>query len=210
MARIAKWKEMPKEDFIKVFNESYSYRELARKIGYSPDGGGTMKSLRAAVQFYNLDDSHFYGQGWNKDNYDWDSFSKNSYKKRGKTTLKPLIYLRGQKCENCGITEWLGEPIKLEIHHKNGDRSDNSLDNLQLLCPNCHAYTETYCHKSKFVTISDETFIEALKTSKSIHEALGILGLTQAGGNYARAYKLIYQNNILHLQQEHQDEKSLE
>lgn len=199
MARLAKWKQLPEEEFISLFNESHSYRELARKIGYSQDGGGTIKSLHEAVQFYNLDDSHFLGQGWNKDNYDWNSFSSNSYKKNGKSTLQPLIYLRGQKCEKCGNTEWLGQPINLEVHHIDGNRSNNDLNNLQLLCPNCHSYTETFCYKSKVATVSDETFVDALKTSNNVHQALNILGLTAAGGNYARAYKLIQQYNIQHL-----------
>ena len=200
MARIAKWKQLSKEEFISLFNDSRSYRELARKIGYSQDGGGTMKSLHEAIAFYNLDDSHFLGQGWNKDNYDWNSFSTHSYKKNGKSTLQPLIYLRGHKCEKCGNTEWLGQPIKLEVHHKDGDRSNNDLSNLQLLCPNCHSYTETFCYKTKIATVSDETFVEALKASNNIHQALGILGLTQAGANYARAYKLIQQYDLQHLQ----------
>ena len=83
-----------------------------------------------AVKERKLDTSHFLGQGWNKDNYNYSLFEKNSIKKNGKTTAKPLIALRGNKCENCGLTEWLGQPIKLEVHHKNGDRSDNSLENL--------------------------------------------------------------------------------
>ena len=43
------------------------------------------------------------------------------------------------KCEICGLTEWLGQPIPLELHHKNCDHFDNDLNNLQILCPNCHA-----------------------------------------------------------------------
>lgn len=52
------------------------------------------------------------------------------------------------KCEKCGNTEWLGNPIPLELHHKNGDRSDNELENLELVCPNCHALTDTYRGKN--------------------------------------------------------------
>lgn len=42
-------------------------------------------------------------------------------------------------CEKCGLSEWLGEPIPLELHHKDGDHYNNNLDNLAMLCPNCHA-----------------------------------------------------------------------
>ena len=47
-------------------------------------------------------------------------------------------------CERCGKSKWLGEPIPLELHHVNGDRFDNRLVNLQLLCPNCHALTDNH------------------------------------------------------------------
>ena len=52
------------------------------------------------------------------------------------------------KCECCGLTEWLGEPIPLELHHKDGNHFNNELDNFQLLCPNCHAKTSSYRGKN--------------------------------------------------------------
>lgn len=52
--------------------------------------------------------------------------------------------LKEAKCENCGLSEWMGEPIPLELHHINGDHYDNRLENLQILCPNCHAQTSTF------------------------------------------------------------------
>ena len=52
------------------------------------------------------------------------------------------------RCECCGLTEWLEEPIPLELHHKDGNRFNNDLDNFQLLCPNCHAKTDSYRGKN--------------------------------------------------------------
>lgn len=52
-------------------------------------------------------------------------------------------------CEECGNTQWNGLPIPLEVHHKDGNRKNNELTNLQLLCPNCHALTPTYRGKNK-------------------------------------------------------------
>jgi predicted HNH restriction endonuclease len=49
----------------------------------------------------------------------------------------------------CNNTEWNGQPIPLELEHKNGNNQDNSLNNLCLLCPNCHAQTSTYRGKNK-------------------------------------------------------------
>lgn len=52
------------------------------------------------------------------------------------------------RCECCKLTEWLNEPIPLELHHKDGNRHNNILSNFQLLCPNCHAKTNSYRGKN--------------------------------------------------------------
>jgi len=52
--------------------------------------------------------------------------------------------VKQRKCERCGNEKWLNEAIPLELHHINGDRFDNRILNLQLLCPNCHALTDNY------------------------------------------------------------------
>jgi hypothetical protein len=52
--------------------------------------------------------------------------------------------LKERRCERCEQVDWQGEPIPIELHHVNGDRFDNRLHNLQLLCPNCHALTDNH------------------------------------------------------------------
>ena len=54
-----------------------------------------------------------------------------------------------EKCDICGISEWNGEPIKLQVHHKDGDRLNNEINNLQILCPNCHSQTDNWCAKNR-------------------------------------------------------------
>lgn len=66
-----------------------------------------------------------------------------------KTHRKVLLKIRGHKCEKCGIDKWMGDDIRLEVHHKDGKSKNNSLDNLVILCPNCHSQTNNYGSKNK-------------------------------------------------------------
>jgi hypothetical protein len=50
--------------------------------------------------------------------------------------------LKRARCEKCGLGEWRGRPLSLALHHVNGDRHDNRLANLELLCPNCHSHRQ--------------------------------------------------------------------
>lgn len=52
------------------------------------------------------------------------------------------------KCVGCGISEWNAKPITLQLDHINGNSSDHRLENLRLLCPNCHSQTDTWCGKN--------------------------------------------------------------
>jgi DNA-binding CsgD family transcriptional regulator len=65
----------------------------------------------------------------------------------GRFNLKLRLLRAGLKtnaCESCGLHEWNGQAIALALHHVNGDRYDNRLENLQLLCPNCHSQTPNF------------------------------------------------------------------
>lgn len=56
--------------------------------------------------------------------------------------------IKEHKCESCGITDWNNNPISLELDHIDGDRTNHSLNNLRILCPNCHSQTSTYRGKN--------------------------------------------------------------
>ena len=199
MPKVAKWRQLTKEEFAQLVKESTSFYELAERIGYEKTGGGTQEALKKAVKEYGLDVSHFTGSAWNKGKYDYSTFTNNSVKKNGKTTLKAIINLRGRKCENCGLTEWQGKPINLEIHHIDGNHHNNELENIQLLCPNCHSYTDNYCGKntnSGKIKVEDEELVKALEQNSSIRQALISVGLAGSGGNYKRANELIVKYQI--------------
>jgi DNA-binding transcriptional ArsR family regulator len=57
--------------------------------------------------------------------------------------------LKDNRCEICGIDSWRGEPLSLALHHVNGDGLDNRLENLMLLCPNCHSQTENFSGRNR-------------------------------------------------------------
>ena len=103
------------------------------------------------------------------------------------------------KCNKCGINEWMGEKITLEIEHKDGDNWNNKKENLEFLCPNCHSLTSTFRKKKNIkqkTNISDEKIIEALKNNKNINQTLVSLGMDNSGGNYKRVLKICQTNKI--------------
>jgi hypothetical protein len=56
--------------------------------------------------------------------------------------------IKQEKCEVCGVSEWNGEKLSLELDHIDGNRNNHLLDNLRVICPNCHSQTETYRGKN--------------------------------------------------------------
>lgn len=67
----------------------------------------------------------------------------NNYKK------SYLLNHYGNQCQKCGITEWNNTPITIELEHIDGDSTNNTFENLTLLCPNCHSQTPTYKNRNK-------------------------------------------------------------
>jgi hypothetical protein len=64
-----------------------------------------------------------------------------------RTHLKLRLIAEGMKenrCERCGLEEWLGEPLNMQLHHVNGSGKDNRLENIAFLCPNCHSQTQNW------------------------------------------------------------------
>lgn len=101
---------------------------------------------------------------------------------------------QNNSCLICGISEWNGKPITLELDHIDGNSSNNVRENVRLLCPNCHSQTDNWRGRNinkGTMKVSDEELLQSLLESKSIHTALMNVKLAPKGGNYKRASKLL-------------------
>lgn len=68
-------------------------------------------------------------------------------RRTGRDHLKGRLIKAGLKenrCEVCGTDSWLVRPLNAQLHHKNGDGTDNRIENIEFPCPNCHSQTDTY------------------------------------------------------------------
>ena len=152
---MSKPKNYTDEDFIKAVKESGSLRQVLSKLNLR-EAGGNYHCAKERIKKLNLDTSHFHGKAWNKGKklppkQEIESYLVNGKFVQSNNLKKRLISegLKEHKCEECGITHWNGKIAPIELDHINGKRHDNSLENLRLLCPNCHAQTETYRGKNK-------------------------------------------------------------
>lgn len=137
-----------------------------------------------------------------KDEVVRDLLSGKSTQHRSNHYIKKIIKERRlleQRCAACSLTEWQGKPITLELDHIDGNHTNSLLNNLRLLCPNCHSQTETFRGKginTGKTKVTDEELVESLKHSSNIRRALMKVGLSPRGANYERANHLIIQFNI--------------
>lgn len=140
------------EEIIKAAESSESMLLASTKVGLN------YKTFRV----------HAKRLGVFKPNQSGKGTSKPKVEGKGKTSLKEILEgkhpqfhtyelknrlykagLKEPKCEECGIFEWNGKPISLELDHINGVRYDHRLENLKILCPNCHSQTPTFRSKNR-------------------------------------------------------------
>lgn len=140
------------DEFKDLVNSSYSYLQCILKVGYSKNGRYAYDLVRKRCEELNISTDHFTKNRHNKytkrelseilvENSDYSNL----------TFLKERLINDGlldYRCSICGnIGVWNDQPLSLQLDHINGDHHDNRIDNLRLLCPNCHAQTETFSTK---------------------------------------------------------------
>ncbi len=147
-----------------VVRASLSIGQVLRRLGLRPTGGN-YRLVQAHLRRLGIATEHFRGCGWSRGETkrthaivaqiaqrntrpDAMVFVENSPEVCGHRLIRRLRRLGWTySCAECGVVEWRGRPLKLHLDHKNGVNTDNRLENLRLLCPNCHSQTATYCRR---------------------------------------------------------------
>lgn len=137
-----------REDILKWIKENRSKAYMAKELHCKQET--LNKYLEKMGIVYNGNQS---GKGFSKNSsrgMNLMEYLTNSKDIQSNKVRKKLLQegYKEHRCENCGMTEWLGKPIPLELHHIDGNRHNNTLENFILLCPNCHAFTNSYRGKN--------------------------------------------------------------
>jgi len=105
-----------------------------------------------------------------------------------------ILYEQNNKCNKCGLNEWLDQELVLELEHKDGNNKNNARDNLEMICPNCHSLTQTWRGRNKRERrhrVPDKQLLESLLVNQwNMRQSLLDVGLSPKGGNYNRCHKL--------------------
>lgn len=144
-----------KEKLQTAVNNNTSIAGVCRELGVVPKGGN-YKTIKLNLIKFDISISHFKGQGWNT-GVDFKKVREgipledilvenSSYTNLGRLKIRMLnTKLLEYKCSKCKINSWNELPLVLHLDHINGDNLNHTIDNLRLLCPNCHSQTSTYC-----------------------------------------------------------------
>jgi len=143
------------EELKRIIQSCTSIRQVLDILNLAP-AGGNYQTIKNHIKNHNIDVSHFTGQGWSKgakvgpkrpiEDYLYNKQPIQSWKLKRRLLQDKFFE---PKCYNCNKELWLDQPIPLELHHIDGDNTNNNLSNLTILCPNCHALTDNYRGKNK-------------------------------------------------------------
>lgn len=133
-------------------SRAYSLAGVLRALGFESYSGGTSSHLRSRIELYGIDTSHFLGPHSAKGKRAHNRRNLEQVLVSGKTKRTETHVLRRcllefgtlSQCAVCGNpSTWQGKSLTLQIDHSNGDWSDDRVENLRFLCPNCHSQQPT-------------------------------------------------------------------
>lgn len=187
--------ELTDEQFVNLLKNSTTISEVLFKLGYTVKGNSWGYSqVKQRMTDLNLDFSIFKGK-------------ESIYKSTAVKAVTPEMVLKDNckhtrsvlrrcilkhnllpyKCDICGVTEWNGKTLSLELDHINGKNNDNRLENLRFLCPNCHSQTSTYGSRNQQLNskvsdynISEELYrliVETYEKYRSVKTTSSVLGI---------------------------------
>lgn len=136
------------EQFREIVASSNTYSDCLRALGLGTKGGSSTDILKRRISELNCSTEHFgrKGSSYQAKHALIDILVENSTY-ANISSLKRRLVREGvleYKCAVCGINEWLGQEISLQLDHINGINNDHRVENLRFLCPNCHSQTNTY------------------------------------------------------------------
>lgn len=141
------------EQIKNIVAESLNFSEVLRKLNI-PRRGNNLKTMKNFIIKHDIDFSHFTYEkrtNRNKTRTSVEDYLNNKIPIKSYSLKKILLRnnMIEYKCASCGLTEWNGKPIELQLHHIDGNPMNNNFENLQLLCPNCHSQTENFSSKKE-------------------------------------------------------------
>ena len=139
---------LEREDEIQQWVKEFKSKAfMAKQLGCNPK---TINSILTKLKINYKGNQGAKKQHKRKPQMSLKEYLENSKDIQSNKVRKKLIEegYKEHKCDCCGLSVWLNKPIPLELHHKDGDRHNNTIENYALLCPNCHALTDSYRGKN--------------------------------------------------------------
>lgn len=193
-----------KEEIVEACNSSPTMSQAAKKLDLP------FKLLRRVAKQYGCFKPNRGGKGVKGERGGSPKMSlqdifNGKHPSYGANKLRQRLISEGFKphtCEKCGLSEWLGQPIPIELHHIDGNPHNHSLNNLQILCNNCHTLTDNYRGKGRTIPLIEDDIIKMIPMSYTASDCVRKLGKRPQKHYLSKVHKLKEQYNLSFLKKQ--------